>query len=63
MCLDMLSLNFLPTCIQVVNAYVSGMKEDLNMSGQDYNLLQIMFTVGEKMPPSPIMGKDTVRID
>lgn len=23
------------------------MKEDLNMSGQDYNLLQTMFTVGK----------------
>ncbi|KAI0381309.1 MFS general substrate transporter [Hypomontagnella monticulosa] len=30
----------------VVNAYVSGMKEDLHMAGQDYNLLQTMFTVG-----------------
>ncbi|KAL1851720.1 hypothetical protein VTK73DRAFT_9371 [Phialemonium thermophilum] len=30
----------------VTNAYVSGMKEDLHMSGQDYNLLQTMFTVG-----------------
>ncbi|EMR72596.1 putative major facilitator superfamily transporter protein [Eutypa lata UCREL1] len=30
----------------VVNAYVSGMKEDLGMSGQDYNLLQTMFTAG-----------------
>ncbi|RTE84233.1 hypothetical protein BHE90_001316 [Fusarium euwallaceae] len=30
----------------VVNAYVSGMKEDLNMEGNDYNLLQTMFTVG-----------------
>lgn len=28
------------------NAYVSGMKEDLDMSGQDYNLLQTMFTAG-----------------
>lgn len=61
--MDMLPLNFLLTCIQVVNAYVSGMKEDLDMSGQDYNLLQTMFTVGEKMPPSPIMGKDTAGID
>lgn len=31
---------------QVTNAYVSGMKEDLNMSGNQYNLLQTMFTVG-----------------
>ncbi|KAF4119294.1 Major Facilitator Superfamily [Geosmithia morbida] len=30
----------------VVNAYVSGMKEDLDMAGNDYNLLQTMFTVG-----------------
>ncbi|KAI1776949.1 MFS general substrate transporter [Hypoxylon cercidicola] len=30
----------------VVNAYVSGMKEDLNMAGQDYNLLQTMFNIG-----------------
>ncbi|KAI1385681.1 MFS general substrate transporter [Hypoxylon trugodes] len=30
----------------VINAYVSGMKEDLNMVGQEYNLLQTMFTIG-----------------
>lgn len=32
--------------IQVTNAYVSGMKEDIGMTGQDYNLLQTMFTTG-----------------
>ncbi|RDW86039.1 putative pantothenate protein [Coleophoma crateriformis] len=30
----------------VTNAYVSGMQQDLKMSGNDYNLLQTMFTVG-----------------
>lgn len=38
------------------------MKEDLKMSGQDYNLLQTMFTVGKKIPPSSIVGKDMVGI-
>lgn len=45
---------------QVINAYVSGMKEDLNMSGQDYNLLQTMFTVGYclgNLPSQLIMTK------
>ncbi|KXT06236.1 hypothetical protein AC578_9187 [Pseudocercospora eumusae] len=32
--------------LSVTNAYVSGMKEDIGMSGQDYNLLQTMFTAG-----------------
>lgn len=37
--------------VQVADCYpccsvVSGMKEDLQMSGQDYNLLQTLFTAG-----------------
>ena len=31
---------------QVTNAYVSGMKEDLDMSGNDLNYLQVFWTVG-----------------
>ncbi|TPX13586.1 uncharacterized protein E0L32_006057 [Thyridium curvatum] len=44
----------------IVNAYVSGMKEDLGMSGNDYNYLQTMFTVGYclgNLPSQLIMTK------
>lgn len=30
----------------IANAYVSGMKEDLNFQGNEYNLLQTFFTCG-----------------
>ncbi|CAH2352476.1 pantothenate transporter Fen2p [[Candida] railenensis] len=32
--------------LNVANAYVSGMKEDLNMAGNDYNKINTVFTVG-----------------
>ncbi|KAK5166968.1 uncharacterized protein LTR77_007697 [Saxophila tyrrhenica] len=32
--------------VNVQNAYVSGMQEDLAMGGQDYNLMQTLFTSG-----------------
>lgn len=43
-------VGFLTSEIKVINAYVSGMKEDLGMSGQDYNFLQTMFTAGVSEP-------------
>lgn len=30
----------------LANAYVSGMKEDLNFKGNQYNLINTVFTVG-----------------
>lgn len=35
------------------NAYVSGMKEDLNMKGTDYNLAATCFSVGQIVGPIP----------
>jgi ACS family pantothenate transporter-like MFS transporter len=34
------------TKLELANAYVSGMKEDLNFSGADYNLLSTFFIIG-----------------
>ncbi|CAI6088292.1 unnamed protein product [Clonostachys chloroleuca] len=41
----------------VVNAYVTGMKEDLNMKGNEYNMLLTMFTIGYTLGnlPSQLM--------
>lgn len=41
----------------VSNAYVSGMKEDLNMTGDDFNIINTVFTVGYivSMIPNNIM--------
>lgn len=41
----------------VSNAYVSGMKEDLNITGDDFNIINTVFTVGYivSMVPNNIM--------